>query len=298
MKKQLYGERGFKLFATVVLAVLTLITILPILLIVIASVTEEKSLISYGYSYLPKKLSLDAYYYMVRQIKVILRAYGVSIFVTVVGTALSVLFTTSLAYPMSRKSFRFKRELIFFVFFTMLFHGGIVPSYMMWTQFFHIKNSLWALIVPNYLITAFNIMLVKNYYLNSIPQELIEAAQIDGASELTIFRKIVFPLSTPVVATIGLFTALKYWNDWVNALYYITKPQYYGIQNLLLRIMDNIQYLKSGGAGELAGAAAVELPGTSVRMAMAVIGILPILLVYPFIQKYFMKGIVVGAVKG
>ena len=173
-----------------------------------------------------------------------------------------------------------------------------MPSYMMWTQFFHIKNSLWALIVPNYLITAFNIMLVKNYYLNSIPQELIEAAQIDGASELTIFRKIVFPLSTPVVATIGLFTALKYWNDWVNALYYITKPQYYGIQNLLLRIMDNIQYLKSGGAGELAGAAAVELPGTSVRMAMAVIGILPILLVYPFIQKYFMKGIVVGAVKG
>lgn len=298
MKKQLYGERGFKLFATIVLSALTLITILPILLIVIASVTEERTLISYGYSYLPKKLSLDAYYYMIRQMKMIVRAYEVSIFVTVVGTALSVLFTTSLAYPMSRKSFRHKRVLTFFVFFTMLFQGGIVPSYMMWTQFFHIKNSLWALIIPNYLITAFNIMLVKNYYLNSIPQELIEAAQIDGASELTIFGKIVLPLSTPVVATIGLFTALKYWNDWVNALYYITKPQYYGIQNLLLRIMDNIQYLKSGGAGELAGAAAVELPGTSVRMAMAVIGILPILLVYPFIQKYFMKGIVVGAVKG
>lgn len=298
MKRQLYGERGFKLFAVVVLSVLTLATILPILLIVIASVTEEKTLISYGYSYFPKKLSLDAYYYMVRQLKMIVRAYGVSIFVTVVGTALSILFTTSLAYPMSRRSFRYKRELTFFVFFTMLFQGGIVPSYMMWTQFFHIKNSLWALILPNYLITAFNIMLVKNYYLNSIPQELIEASQIDGASELTIFGKIVLPLSTPVVATIGLFTALKYWNDWVNALYYITKPQYYGIQNLLLRIMDNIQYLKSGGAGELAGAAAVELPGTSVRMAMAVIGVLPVLLVYPFIQKYFMKGIIVGAVKG
>ena len=124
----------------------------------------------------------------------------------------------------------------------MLFNGGVVPAYMMWSQFFHLKNTIWALILPNYLITAFNIMLVKNYYQNSIPDALIEAAEIDGASELTIFWKIVFPLSTPVIATISLFTALKYWNDWVNALYYITKPQLYGIQNLLLRIMDNIQF--------------------------------------------------------
>ena len=159
-------------------------------------------------------------------------------------------------------------------------------------------DAVYPLILPNYLITAFNIMLVKNYYQNSIPDALIEAAEIDGASELTIFWKIVFPLSTPVIATISLFTALKYWNDWVNALYYITKPQLYGIQNLLLRIMDNIQFLKSGGAGEIAGAAMVDLPGTSVRMAMAVVGILPIILIYPFVQKYFIKGVVVGAVKG
>lgn len=298
MKKRFYGEQGFKTFAVTVLTIMTIFTVLPVLLIVIASFTEEKTLISGGYTYFPKALSLDAYYYMVKQAKLIVRAYGVSIFVTVVGTALSVLFTTSLAYPMARKSFRHSRALTFFVFFTMLFNGGIVPSYMMWTQFFHIKNTLAALIIPNYLITAFNIMLVKNYYQNSIPGELIEAAEIDGASELTVFFRIMLPLSTPVVATVGLFTGLKYWNDWVNALYYITKPQYYGIQNLLLRIMDNIQYLKSGGAAELGSAAAVELPGTSVRMAMAVVGILPILLVYPFVQKYFMKGIVVGAVKG
>ncbi|MDO4269213.1 MAG: carbohydrate ABC transporter permease [Eubacteriales bacterium] len=298
MNKRLHGERGFQTFALAVLIIMTVASLLPVILIVIASFTEENSLIADGYSYFPKKWSLDAYYYMVKQKRLILRAYGVSFFVTVVGTLLSVLLTTTLAYPMSRKNFRFAKIMTFLVFFTMLFRGGVVPSYMMWSQIFHIKNTVWALIVPNYLVLAFNIMLVKNYYQNSIPEALLEAAEIDGASELTVFWKIVFPLSTPVIATISLFTALKYWNDWVNALYFITKPQLYGIQNLLLRIMDNIQFLKSGGASDLAGAAMVELPGTSVRMAMAVIGILPIVLTYPFVQKYFMKGVVVGAVKG
>lgn len=298
MNKRLHGERGFQTFALAVLIIMTVASLLPVILIVIASFTEENSLIADGYSYFPKKWSLDAYYYMLKQKRLILRAYGVSFFVTVVGTLLSVLLTTTLAYPMSRKNFRFAKIMTFLVFFTMLFRGGVVPSYMMWSQIFHIKNTVWALIVPNYLVLAFNIMLVKNYYQNSIPEALMEAAEIDGASELTVFWKIVFPLSTPVIATISLFTALKYWNDWVNALYYITKPQLYGIQNLLLRIMDNIQFLKSGGASDLAGAAMVELPGTSVRMAMAVIGILPIVITYPFVQKYFMKGVVVGAVKG
>ena len=272
MKTRLGGERNFRRFALITLGIMTILSLLPVILIVIASFTDENSLIANGYSYFPAKWSLDAYFYMIKQAKLITRAYGISFFVT--------------------------KILTFLVFFTMLFNGGVVPSYMMWSQFFHLKNTIWALILPNYLITAFNIMLVKNYYQNSIPDALIEAAEIDGASELTIFWKIVFPLSTPVIATISLFTALKYWNDWVNALYYITKPQLYGIQNLLLRIMDNIQFLKSGGAGEIAGAAMVDLPGTSVRMAMAVVGILPIILIYPFVQKYFIKGVVVGAVKG
>ena len=235
---------------------------------------------------------------MAQQWSTIGRSYMISTVVTVIGTVVSVLITTMIAYPMSRKNFRYRNILSFFVFFTMLFNGGVVPSYMMWTQIFNIKNTIWALILPNYLCGAFNIFLVRNYYTGSIPDALIESAQIDGASELTIFFKIILPLAIPTVATISLFTALVYWNDWVNALYYIQKPQYYGIQNLLIRIMNNIQYLKSGAASVAVGTGSVDLPGTAVRMSMAVIGILPIVIIYPFVQKYFVKGVVVGAVKG
>jgi len=290
-------EKRFKAFATVILTILTIITLLPIILIVIGSFTDESSLISNGYSYIPKEWSLDAYYYLINQGKLIFRAYGITILVTVAGTVTSVLFTTMLAYPMSRKSFKYRNILSFFVFFTMLFNGGIVSSYMMWTNIFSIKNTIWALILPNYLVTAFNVFLVRNFYENNIPEAIIESAQIDGATELRIFWKMIVPLSVPTVATISLFTALLYWNDWLNGLYYITKSELFGIQNLLIKIMNNVQFLKSGSSNFL-GVGNVELPGTSVRMAMAVIGILPIIIVYPFIQKYFIKGVVVGAVKG
>ena len=290
--------RNFKIVSTIVLGILTLIALLPIILIVIASFTDETTLLRNGYSFFPEKWSTDAYVYMIQQGSTIFRAYGISVLVTIIGTVVSVLITTMIAYPMSRRNFKYKNALAFFVFFTMLFNGGVVPSYMMWTQVFHIKNTLWALIIPNYLCGAFNIFLVRNYYANSIPEALIESAQIDGASELTIFFKIIFPLAIPTVATISLFTALIYWNDWVNALYYIQKPQYYGIQNLLIRIMNNIQYLKSGAASVAVGTGAISLPSNAVRMSMAVIGILPIVVIYPFVQKYFVKGVVVGAVKG
>jgi putative aldouronate transport system permease protein len=180
----------------------------------------------------------------------------------------------------------------------MLFSGGIVPSYIMWTRIFHIKDTLLALLLPNYLMSPFNVFLVKNYFTNNVPPSLIEAAQIDGASELKIFFKIMIPLSIPVVATIGIFTGLIYWNDWINGLYYITQPKMYSIQILLVRIMDNIQFLKSGGANIALGAGAVQLPSTSIRMALAVMGVLPIVIIFPFVQKYFIKGVVVGAVKG
>ena len=291
-------SKTFNRVATILLTVLVIITLLPILLIVIASFTEEQTLIRDGYTFFPKNFSLDAYYYMVKQGAVIVRAYGVSIFVTVVGTCLSVLLTTMLAYPMSRKSFKFRNALAFFVFFTMLFNGGIVPSYIMWTKFLHIKDTIWALIIPNYLVTAFNVILVKNFYQNSIPDSLVEAAQIDGASEFTIFRKIMFPLPVPTVATISLFTGICYWNDWTNGLYYISDEKLYSIQLLLMKIMNNIQALRSNSTAALLGTGTVDLPGTSIRMAMAVIGILPILLIYPFVQKYLVKGVVVGAVKG
>lgn len=290
-------EKRFRIIATIILAILAVLAILPILLIIIASFSDEQALLSNGYSYLPKALSFDAYYYMIKQGATILRSYGITILVTVGGTLGSVLITTMLAYPMSRKSFKYRNVLSFFVFFTMLFNGGIVASYMMWSNLFHIKNTIWALMVPNYLVTAFNVFLVRNYYTNNVPDALIESAQIDGATELRTFWKIIIPLSVPSVATISLFTALCYWNDWVNGLYYITKSEFFGIQNLLIKIMNNVQFLKSGSSN-LLGVGNIELPGTSVRMAMAVIGILPIMIIYPIIQKYFIKGVVVGAVKG
>lgn len=294
---KLTDEKRFRVLSTVFLSILTLITLLPIVLIVIASFTDEKALIANGYSYFPKAWSLNAYYYLINQGKLIFRAYGITIMVTAIGTVTSVLMTTMLAYPMSRKNFRYKNILSFFVFFTMLFNGGVVSSYMMWTNIFNIKNTIWALIIPNYLVTGFNVFLVRNYYANNVPDAIIESAQIDGATEMRIFWKIIIPLSVPTIATISLFTALCYWNDWLNGLYYITKSELFGIQNLLIKIMNNVQFLKSGSANYL-GVGNMNLPGTSVRMAMAVIGILPIVIIYPFIQKYFIKGVIVGAVKG
>ncbi|MDE7339468.1 MAG: carbohydrate ABC transporter permease [Lachnospiraceae bacterium] len=291
-------SKTFNRAATVILSILVIIALLPIVLIVIASFTEETVLLRDGYSFLPAALSTDAYYYMVKQGAVIVRAYGISFLVTAVGTIGSVVITTMLAYPMSRKSFKYANALSFFVFFTMLFNGGIVPSYIMWTRFFHIKNTIWALIIPNYLVTAFNVILVKNFYANNVPDALVEAAQIDGASELKIFYKIMFPLARPVVATVALFTGLCYWNDWTNGLYYVDNEKLYSIQLLLIKIMNNIQGLKANSSVAMLGTGAVDLPGTSVRMAMAFIGILPILLIYPFVQKYLVEGVVIGAVKG
>lgn len=294
---QMNDEKKFSVISTVVLSVISVVTLLPILLIVIASFTDENALLTNGYTFIPEALSLDAYYYMIKQSSMILRAYGITIFVTLLGTLVSVLVTAMLAYPMSKKDFKYKNALAFFVFFTMLFNGGIVPSYMMWSNLFHIKNTIYALMIPNYLVTAFNVLLVRNFYTNNIPDAIIESAKIDGASEIAIFWKIILPLSVPVVATISLFTALIYWNDWVNGLYFLTKPELFGIQNLLIRIMNNVEFLRSGSSNFM-GVVDMDLPGTAVRMAMAVIGMLPILIVYPFVQKYFIKGVVVGAVKG
>lgn len=287
-----------KLISTVILGVFVALALLPILLIVIASFTDENTLLRNGYSYLPRKVSLDAYVYMVKQGMVILRSYGVAFVVTLIGTVVSVLLTAMLAYPISRKSFKYRNVLAVFVFFTMLFNGGIVPAYIMWTKFFHIKNTLVALIVPNYLVSAFNVILVKNYYSNSIPESLVEAAKIDGASEYRIFFRIMLPLAVPAIMTIALFTGLCYWNDWTNGLYYITNEKLFSIQLLLMKIMNNIQALKTNSSASLIGTGAVALPGTSIRMAMAVVGILPIIIIYPFMQKYLIRGVVVGAVKG
>ncbi|RKM59143.1 carbohydrate ABC transporter permease [Butyrivibrio sp. XB500-5] len=291
-------SKTFNRVSTIILTILVVFAMLPIVLIVMASFTAETALVRDGYRFIPKELSLNAYYYMIKQGRLILRSYGISFLVTFAGTAISVLLTTMLAYPMSRKSYKYRNALAFFVFFTMLFNGGIVPSYIMWTRFFHIKDTIWALMIPNYLVTAFNVILVKNYFQNSVPDSLIEAAQLDGASEFKIFFKVMLPLAIPAVATISLFTGIAYWNDWTNGLYYVNNEKFYSIQQLLMKIMSNIQALRSNSNASLLGTGAVELPSTSVRMAMAVIGILPIVIIYPFVQKYLVKGVIVGAVKG
>ena len=291
-------SKSFNRVATIILTILVIIAMLPILLIVIASFSAESSLIRNGYTYWPEQWSLDAYYYMVKQSIMILRSYGVSFLVTFVGTALSVIITTMLAYPMSRKSFKYRNALAFFVFFTMLFNGGIVPSYIMWTKFFHIKNTIWALIVPTFLMSPFNVVLVKNYFSNSISPSILEAARMDGAGVFAVFTKIVMPLSVPIMATVGLMTAISYWNDWTNGLYYLTEnggSQYYTIQLVLNRINENINFLANNS--DVAAKAAQQLPSTTMRMAIAVIGILPIMCAYPFFQKYFVKGITLGGVK-
>lgn len=292
------GEIAFRRFAFIAMTLVSLGMLMPFVLMISASFTEEKSLILHGYRFVPGELSLDAYVYLINQYRIILRAYGVSIFVTAVGTAASLVMTTMLAYPMSRRDFKYRNALAFIAFFTMLFNGGIVPSYIMWSRIFGITDTYWALILPNLLMPAFHVLLVRNYYQSSVPHDLIEAAQIDGANEFRIFFRIMLPMSIPVIATIGLFTGLAYWNDWINALYYISKPKYFGIQNLLIRLMNNIQFLRSSEGSALIGTGAVELPSTSIRMALGVIGLLPILLMFPFTQKYLVKGVVIGAIKG
>ena len=299
MKRKLNSEKIFRSFAFVVLLILAIVCILPIILIIVASFTDETTLLANGYRFFPQKYGLEAYVYLLKQSVMMLRAYKISILVTVIGTLASLVLSTTFAYPLSRKDFKYRNIFSFLVFFTMLFSGGIVPSYMMWTKFFHIKDTIWALIIPSYLMNAFNILLIRNYYSNNIPDALVEAARIDGASEFLTFRRVIVPLSVPVIATVGLFTGLAYWNDWINGLYYINDPGLYSIQNLLIRLMNNIQYLNSGAAaGIVSGGATGALPSTSVRMAIAVVGVIPVVAAYPFLQKYLIRGTVIGAVKG
>lgn len=298
MKKRMNSEKAFHAFAFAVLLFLAVICLLPVALVVVASFTDEHTLLAGGYRFFPEKYSAAAYAYLWRQSAMMLRAYGISFLVTVTGTLASVILSALFAYPLSRNDFKYRNFFSFFVFFTMLFSGGIVPSYMMWSRIFHIRDTVWALIVPTYLMSAFNILLIRNFYSHNIPYALVEAAKIDGASQLLIFGRIMLPLSVPVIATVGLFTGLSYWNDWINGLYYINDPGLYSIQNLLVRLMNNIQYLNSGAAAGAVSGGLSALPSTSVRMAIAVMGVIPVVVAYPFLQKYLIRGTVIGAIKG
>lgn len=294
--KKRKNEVLFQIVIIIILLLFALAALLPFWLLLISSATQEKVLLSEGYKFFTTKISFYAYKYLfVTNIDRIARSYGITLFVTIIGTTISLMTGPLLAYPLSRQDYPRRRGITLAVFMTILFNGGLVPSYLMWTQLFHVKNTIWALIFPNLLFNGFYIMLFKNYFSSCIHPALIEAAKIDGASEFKIYRKIVFPLSLPILATVGLMIGLGYWNDWMNGLYYINDPKLYSLQVLLNNIMKNISALNSMSGVALQGAQ--EMPSTSVRMAMAVIGVIPILLLYPFFQKYFIKGISLGAVK-
>ena len=293
------GEKIFQVIIHIFLILLALCAVLPIWILVAGSITGEQELILSGYSFIPKTLSLDAYKYLFYKGADILRAYGITIFITIFGTAVSLLMTPLLAYPLSRKDFKARNIFAFLVFFTMLFNGGIVPSYIMWTQIFHMKNTIWALIVPGLLMNGFNVILMKNYFAQNIPPELIEAMKVDGAGEFCIFFKMVLPLSLPIMATVGLFVGIGYWNDWTNGLYYITDTNKFSIQQLLNNMIKNIEFLsKNANSNINLASVGGGIPQETVRMAIAIVGLLPILIVFPFVQKYFVKGISIGAVKG
>ncbi|MCL2035267.1 MAG: carbohydrate ABC transporter permease [Oscillospiraceae bacterium] len=293
-----HGERSFHTIVNISMMLLALIVLAPFLLLFMSSVSSEQSLIAHGYRFWPGEFSLDAYLYISRNTQTIIRSYGLTVLTTVIGTGLGLTLTATLAYPLSRRDFSHRNVILFLVFFTMLFNGGLVPSYIMWTQFFGIRNTLAALIFPNLLLSAFNVILVKNYYQHSIPEEICEAAEIDGTGAWKTFSLIILPLSKPIFATIGMFYMLAYWNSWVNGLYYISDSKLFSLQVLLNNILQNIQFLVSNSNKAGASANVASIPGVSIRMAIAVLGVLPVMVLFPFFQRYFVKGITMGAVKG
>ena len=278
----------------------TVMAVLPFVLVFLSSITEENTLVLNGYSFFPEKFSLYAYEYIVMKGKKIFRAYAVTLFVTVVGTSINVMISAMLAYPLSLKDLPGKRIFTFYVVFTLLFNGGLVPTYLMYTSAFNVKNTIFALIVPNLLMHTMNVLLMRTYYSTSIPAELFEASEIDGASQFKIFGSIILPLGKPIAVTMALFSGLSYWNDWTNGLYYLTGydgEKLYSIQNFLNKVVTDIQYLNSSQVGSNSDILA-KLPTVSVRMAIAFVAMIPILVLFPFLQKYFSKGNAMGAVKG
>ena len=288
-----------ELLLHLVFALCAFACLFPVLVVLGVSLTDQNAIYRYGYNLIPRQFSWDAYAFLFRDVGPILNAYGVTIFVTVVGTAAALLMTALVAYPLSRRDFSLRGWFTFLVFFTMIFGGGLVPWYLVYTYVFDIRDTVWALIVPNHLLSAFYVIIMRTFFTQSIHPSIIESAKIDGAGELRIFARIVLPLSLPVLATIGLFYTLGYWNDWFNSLVFINREELYSLQYLMYMAMRNLQFMSNYAA--VAGMSAEQianLPGETARMAMAIIGMGPIVAAFPFFQKYFVKGLTVGSIKG
>ena len=293
-----FQNRLFSIFVNAWLFGAALICIAPFVLLVVASFTDNNTIAQNGYSFWPKQWSLDAYAYLWQRSDTILSAYGVTVLITALGTTINVILTMLVAYPLSRSDLVGRKALSFIVFFTMLFNGGLVPTYLLYTNYLGVKNTIWGLIMPNLMLSAYYVIIMRTFFSTSIPSALIEAAKIDGASEFKIFRKIIIPMGRPIIATVALFVGIAYWNDWFNGMVYITDESLYSIQNLLTRLLNDIQYIQSATNSADQAAVLSQMPAITVRMAIAFVGILPIVVIYPFVQKNFVKNIAIGSVKG
>ena len=277
---------------------LSLLCIFPVIFVFSISITEEQSIQQYGYQMIPKIVSLEAYLFLWNERATILRATVISIFVTAAGTALSILLTTLMGYVLSRPVYKLKGFFTWLVFIPMIFNGGMLSGYVVNANILQLRNSVWALILP-LAMSSFHVVICKTFFRTAIPDSVVESAKIDGATQLKIFSKIIMPLSKPIVATIGLFAAFGYWNDWFQSSLYIADKNLQSLQSLLNSIQSNIEYIANNPYGGLSlQIYRTSMPTESVRMAIAIVIIIPIALIYPFFQKYFITGLTIGAVKG
>ncbi len=276
------------------IAVFALLCLFPFLLMITSSFMEEKEILSEGYKLIPKKISFSAYEFLFKNSANLLDAYRVTITITVVGTFLGLFFMSMAGYVLCRKDFKYRNQISFFIYFTTLFSGGLIPSYILMVKGLHLQDNIWSMILPG-IMSPWSIFLMRNF-MKSIPDSLYESATIDGAGDFRIYWQIFLPLAKPSLATIGLFLGLAYWNEWYNGMLYMQTPTKFPLQYFLQRIVSqaNVQLLIQKGAT----VNTAELPSESIKMATALVAIGPIILAYPFAQKYFVSGLTIGAVKG
>ncbi|MGA2975992.1 MAG: carbohydrate ABC transporter permease [Spirochaetia bacterium] len=281
------------LIAYIVVGFFALLALFPFAMLAINSFASEHAIINYGYSFAPKELSLSAYRMIFQNPQKMLRTYALTIFITVTGTGVSLFFSTMAAFVLSRRELRYRNALAFFLYFTQLFNGGLVPYYILLSKGLHLQNSVLVLIlVP--MFSVLNILILRNYIGNSIPVSLFESAKMDGANELALYLRIALPISKPALASIGLLTALGYWNDWWTPMMFIQRESMYPLQYTLYQLLSSINF----AAAMVNSLPVINMPKESLKLAMTVVATGPIILVYPFVQRYFVKGIILGAVKG
>jgi len=291
--------KGMNVLFHLIFILIALVCVVPLLVVLSISLSSEESIRQTGYHMIPTMLSTESYSFVIQQGTMILRALGVSVLVTLVGTVLGVLLTTSMGYVLSQSNYKLKGLLTWVVFIPMVFNGGLVSSYYINSNLLGLKDTVWALILP-LAVSSFNVIICKTFFKSTIPDGLIESAEIDGASQFRIFFSIILPISLPVLATIGLFLCFAYWNDWFQSMLYINNQDLYSLQALLNNLMSNVDALarNASSMGVSYSMLVATMPKETARMAVAILIVLPVAFAYPFFQKYFISGLTVGAIKG